>query len=241
MPGPNGPTASVPFPPSAGFAPPPAVNSLAPDFPNGYAHQGSVALEGRVGGTDIAVRWVGSHGVNLVRKLNLNQPPPGPGPVDARRPIPGYGDVLWIEPLASSSYNALEVRVERPQARGLWLRGAWTWGHSIDDQSAFLASDGNDNTPQDRGPRWEDEAHLPRALRDGRRARGRAVDRDDRRRRRGLGPLRGDAGRRLTDQREPGIAFGCPASQATRIDEAGPDGPASCRDRGAAATTCRPR
>jgi hypothetical protein len=156
VPGPNGPTAGVPFPPSAGFTPPPAVNSLAPDFPSGYAHQGSVALEGRAGGTDIAVRWVGSHGVNLVRKLNLNQPLPGAGPVDARRPIPGYGDVLWIEPLASSSYNALEVRVERPQARGLWLRGAWTWGHSIDDQSAFLASDGNDNTPQDsRHPELE--------------------------------------------------------------------------------------
>jgi hypothetical protein len=156
VPGPNSPTASVPFPPSAGFTPPPAVNSLAPDFPNGYAHQGSIGLEGRAAGTDMAVRWVGSRGVNLVRKLNLNQPPPGPGPVDARRPIPGYGDVLWIEPLASSSYSALEVRVERRQARGLWLRGAWTWGHSIDDQSAFLASDGNDNTPQDsRHPELE--------------------------------------------------------------------------------------
>jgi hypothetical protein len=156
VPGPNGPTASVPFPPAAGFTPPPAVNSLAPVFPNGYAHQGSVGLEGRAGGTEIAVRWVGSRGVHLVRKLNLNQPPPGPGPVDARRPIPGYGDVLWIEPLASSSYNSLQVRVERPQARGLWLRGAWTWGHSIDDQSAFLASDGNDNTPQDsRHPELE--------------------------------------------------------------------------------------
>src|SRR4029079_15485992 len=73
-----------------------------------------------------------------------------------RGPIPGCGGVLWSEPLASSSYNALEVRVERPQARGLWLRGAWTWGHSIEDQSAFLASDGNDNTPQDsRHPELE--------------------------------------------------------------------------------------
>jgi hypothetical protein len=147
--GPGGPTASVPFPPTAGFTPPPAVNSLSPDFPTGYAHQGSLGLEGRAGRTDIAVRWVGSRGIHLVRKLNLNQPPPGPGSVDERRPIPGYGDVLWIEPAASSAYNALEVRVERPQARGLWLRAAWTWSHSIDDQSAFLASTGNDNTPQD--------------------------------------------------------------------------------------------
>ena len=40
----------------------------------------------------------------------------------------------WIEPAASSVYNALELRAEHPQARGLWLRAAWTWGHAIDDQ-----------------------------------------------------------------------------------------------------------
>jgi hypothetical protein len=124
------------------------VNSLAPEFATGYAHQASLGLEGRVGTTTLSARWVASRGVHLVRKRNLNQPPPAPGPVDERRPIAGYGDVLWIEPAASSVYNALELRVERPDVHGLWLRAAWTWGHAIDDQSAFLASDGNDNTPQ---------------------------------------------------------------------------------------------
>jgi hypothetical protein len=68
--------------------------------------------------------------------------------VDARRPIAGYGDVLLVEPGASSVYHALQVRAERSAVHGLWLRAAWTWGKSIDDQSAFLASEGNDNTPQ---------------------------------------------------------------------------------------------
>ena len=149
VPGASAPTASVPFPAAGGFEPPASVNSLAPDFPVAYAHQGSLGLEGRLGGTSIAVRWVGSRGVHLVSKRNLNQPAPAPGPVDARRPIPGYADILWIDTSGSSVYHALEVRVERPEAHGLWLRGVWTWGKSIDNQSAFLASDGNDNTPQD--------------------------------------------------------------------------------------------
>jgi hypothetical protein len=68
--------------------------------------------------------------------------------VEERRPIPGYGDVLLVEPEAASVFHALQVRAERSAKHGLWLRGAWTWGKSIDDQSAFLASEGNDNTPQ---------------------------------------------------------------------------------------------
>ncbi len=156
VPGAVPPTAANPFPSAGGIVPPASVNSLAPQFATVYSHQGSLGLEGQRGLTTLSVRWVGSHGVNLTRKRNLNQPPPGPGPVDARRPIAGYGDVLWIEPEASSNYNALEVRAERSTRRGLWLRAAWTWGHAIDDQSAFLASDGNDNTPQDsRHPELE--------------------------------------------------------------------------------------
>jgi len=148
VPGPSGPTASDPFPSGGGFEPPASVNTLDPSFATAYAHQGSLGLEGRLGTTTLSARWVASRGIHMVRKRNLNQPPPAPGPVDERRPIPGYGDVLWIEPAASSVYNALELRAEHPDARGLWLRAAWTWGHAIDDQSAFLASDGNDNTPQ---------------------------------------------------------------------------------------------
>jgi hypothetical protein len=159
--GPVPPTASNPFPDAAGFEPPTSANTLAPDFPTGFRQQGSVGVEARVRGTDVAVRWVGSRGTHLVRKRNMNQPPPGPGPVDERRPIAGFGDILLVESAGSSVSHALQVRVERPQARGLWLRGSYTWGKSIDDGSAFLASEGNDNTPQ-----WSARPDLERGLSD---------------------------------------------------------------------------
>jgi hypothetical protein len=148
VPGGEAPTAANPFPSAAGFVPPASVNTLAQQWRNAYAQQASLGLEARVAGTDVALRWVGAWGSHLVRKRNLNQPVPAPGPVDERRPIAGYGDILLVEPEASSVYHALQLRVERRSVGGLWLRAAWTWGKSIDDQSAFLASEGNDNTPQ---------------------------------------------------------------------------------------------
>ena len=148
VPGAQLPTVADPFPQTAGFEPLPSVNTLATDFSSAFSQQGSLGLEGRALGLDMAVRWVGTRGHSLVRKRNLNQPAPGPGDIDARRPIQGFADVLLVEPEAQSLYHSLQVRGERRWRNGLWLRGAYTWGKSIDDASAFLASEGNDNTPQ---------------------------------------------------------------------------------------------
>jgi hypothetical protein len=138
-----------PFPAGRGFSPRATVNTLDPRARTAYTQQGSLAFEQNFGGTSAAVRYVTSHGDNLVRKRNLNQPPPGPGPIDARRPIPGFADILLVESSASSSYHALQMSVVRRPTHRLSLRGAYTLSKSMDDASAFLATDGDDNTPQD--------------------------------------------------------------------------------------------
>ena len=73
---------------------------------------------------------------------------PGPGSIDSRRPIPTLGDVLLVESTASSSYHALQLTATR-RDRATMLRAAYTLSKSMDDTSSFLASDGDDNTPQD--------------------------------------------------------------------------------------------
>ena len=138
-----------PFPAGRGFSPRTSVNTLDPNARTGYTQQGSLAVERIFRGTTTAVRYVTAYGDNLVRKRNLNQPPPGPGPIDARRPIAGFGDILFVESTASSRYHALQLSAVRRTLRRLSLRGAYTWANSQDDTSAFLATDGDDNTPQD--------------------------------------------------------------------------------------------
>jgi hypothetical protein len=136
-----------PFP-GSGVPSAPSINTIDPHFRTGYAQQASLGLERAFTHVTITARYVGAFGDGLVRKRNINQPEPGPGAIAARRPIPGFGDILFLESEASSRYHALQLAVERPLARGLAFKAGYTWSTSNDDTSAFLATDGDDNTPQ---------------------------------------------------------------------------------------------
>src|SRR6185436_13547686 len=56
--------------------------------------------------------------------------------------------ILLVESTASSRYHALEMSAVRRAGRGVSFRAAYTLATSEDDTSAFLATDGDDNTPQ---------------------------------------------------------------------------------------------
>ena len=138
-----------PFSSGKTISPRPTINTLDPNWHDGYAQEATAGLDGVVKGTTINVRYVLSYGYDLVRKVNINQPVPGPGTLDSRRPISTLGDVLLVQSTASSDYNALDVTVARHFLRGIDVRGAYTLGKSMDNTSSFLASNGDDNTPQD--------------------------------------------------------------------------------------------
>ena len=137
-----------PFP-GAGFGTEPTFNSVAQDMRTAWAHQASLGVEHAFADTTLNARYVGSWGRDLVRKRNINQATPGPGELGPRRPLPQYGDILLVESGAQSTYHALQLGAVRRAGSRLTFRGSYTWSKSMDDQSAFLATDGNDNTPQD--------------------------------------------------------------------------------------------
>ena len=149
----------IPFPPARGSRRRADVNTLAPDFPHGYAQQGSLGLEGaRSAATTLAARWVGAHrrqpGAQAQSQSAAARARSGRRPAAdsrlRRHAVDRAGGIVALQ-------RAAKCAVERPHARGLWLRGrAGRGATSIDDQSAFLASDGNDNTPQNsRHPELE--------------------------------------------------------------------------------------
>lgn len=146
---PNFLTLSDPFPLGRGFSPLPSPVTLDRHYRTGYAQHWSFGLQRELGPGWIAeVNYVGSKGTHLVMKRNLNQPVPGAGDINARRPIPGFSDILLVSSDASSTYHALQARVEKRYARGLSLLAVYTYSKSLDNSSSFLESKGDDNTPQ---------------------------------------------------------------------------------------------
>ena len=110
-------------------------------YKNNHIWQWSTELE-KAWGKDwvTTVGYVGSAASNLDNTLpNLNNPDPGPGPVQSRRPYQYYvdsrnpstllplGTIRRVESWASSNYNALQSRIEKRFSRGLTLNGSFTY------------------------------------------------------------------------------------------------------------------
>jgi len=77
---------------------------------------------------------VASKGTHVDTSLqNFNQPDPGPGPIQARRPYPQYARIRMIAPDTNTIYHSLQTRFERRFSKGLSLTTAYTWSHLIDD------------------------------------------------------------------------------------------------------------
>ncbi|MCI0624861.1 MAG: TonB-dependent receptor [Acidobacteria bacterium] len=142
-------TLSDPFPLGRGFSPLPSPVTLDRHYRTGYAQQWSFGVQQELRRDWLLeVNYIGSKGTHLVMKRNLNQPAPGPGDINARRPIPGFSDILLVSSDASSTYHALQARIEKRYSRALSLLGVYTFAKSVDNSSAFLESKGDDNTPQ---------------------------------------------------------------------------------------------
>ncbi len=77
--------------------------------------------------------YVGSSTHRLYYPNQIDQPTPGPGAVQARRPFPKYSALHAYAPLIDANYNSLQAQVERRFNNGFSLLAAYTWGHAIDD------------------------------------------------------------------------------------------------------------
>jgi hypothetical protein len=137
-----------PFPTAGGMAPPPSLNTLNPDFAAASVQQWNLGVERRLAGGTVSMTYAGSKGTKLVRSRDLNQAPPGPGEVGARRPYPQYGSIFYVESAANSGYEALQVNYIRHLSNRVSARAAYTWGKSIDNTSAFLGTRADKNFPQ---------------------------------------------------------------------------------------------
>jgi hypothetical protein len=107
--------------------------------------------------TVLEVGYVGSHGVHLFYQTDRNPPVPtigpdghqvfgtftpfaGPGP--NRRANPALGYFNSSEAGANSSYNSLQVNLNRRFQRNVQGQLSYTWSHCIDDSSGTYGLEG---------------------------------------------------------------------------------------------------
>ena len=108
--------------------------------------------------------YMGSEGHKLERLRTFNDPVPGPGAVQSRRPWPEFGAIQEVDGSVNSNYNSLYVNMRHRFAHGLTFAQAYTWSRAIDNGSAIRSHGGDILLPQDnnnlRGDRGLSNFHV---------------------------------------------------------------------------------
>lgn len=112
------------------------------DFPEGITHQWNLNIQRSLPGNYIfSAAYVGANTAHRrLGAVQINQPKPGPGPLDPRRLFPAYSDISVDIPIGTNNYQGLELKFERRFHKGFSILSGYTWSHT-------MAGDiGQDNT-----------------------------------------------------------------------------------------------
>lgn len=117
------------------------LSAWALDMKQAYVYHWSFGIQQQVKDYVFEANYVGTKGNDLPLTYNINAPFAGPGSVASRRPYQGLGDITYTSNMDTSSYNALETRVERRYSRGLALLVSYTFSKTLDNGGEQLVGD----------------------------------------------------------------------------------------------------
>ena len=139
---------SDPFPSNFPFPLPPSALTFQRDLRTPYLHQWNAGIQQELGrGRTVEVAYVGSRGRNLIRGRDINQAEPSPS-FPNLRPNPFFADIIAVESMARSTYDALQVQFQEQMPSGS-VMVSYTLADSQDNASGFFSSAGDPNFPQD--------------------------------------------------------------------------------------------
>jgi hypothetical protein len=96
----------------------------------------------------VEVSYMGTWTLGADNATVRNVPEPGPGPIQARRPIPQLSRVNAIRFDGKSIYHGVTLKAERRFANNAAYSASYTWSHSKDDASSPGATEAETNVPQ---------------------------------------------------------------------------------------------
>jgi Carboxypeptidase regulatory-like domain len=99
-----------------------------------YLQAWNLGLQRELGtGIVLDVTYVGNKDTKLWARTWPNQPLPGPGSVDSKRPYPNVSTVAGNEPVGNANYHGLQIKGEKRSSQGLSLLAGYTWSKAITD------------------------------------------------------------------------------------------------------------
>lgn len=94
----------------------------------GYNEHYSLSVQHEFGAHDMfEVAYVGNHGVDLNGSNDFNDPAPGPGAIQARRPWQPWSTITFNTQDVSTNYNSLQAKLEHRESHGLQALVAYTY------------------------------------------------------------------------------------------------------------------
>jgi hypothetical protein len=112
----------------------PSITSSLAHLHQQYTEQWNLSVEQQLA-SRIAVTfaYVGNRTLHLQQGIRRNDPPPGPGAIQARRPFPQWGPIGLQEWGGKGNYNGLQSEIEFRDWHGLTLIGSYVFSKCLDN------------------------------------------------------------------------------------------------------------
>jgi hypothetical protein len=142
------------LPPSSGLipinAPTGSLNGTFPQRHTAYTQQWSVSLQHELASSFLLeLNYVGNLSLHLQDQFNLNQPFPGTGNVQARRPFysvdPNLTDFTYVEQRGVGNYHGLQISLKKRYSNGLSFLTNYTWSKAIENPGSNYGNTGHQN------------------------------------------------------------------------------------------------
>ena len=130
---PNAPGQVCPFGYVAASCSTPNVYGVEPQAKDTYVQQWNFAVQRQLtANTSLDLAYVGNKSTHLNQGLSINDPLPGPGTVQPRRPYPQWGTITYPVFDENGNFNAMQVKYQVRAWRDANLLAAYSHGKCID-------------------------------------------------------------------------------------------------------------
>jgi hypothetical protein len=112
----------------------PSLTTMELRTKNTYIHEYNLAVQHQFGNKlSLDVAYVGNRSLHIVQPFQVNDPFPGPGTIQTRRPYQQWGTIGLSRYAGNANYNALQTKLETRALAGATFLISYTYARCLTD------------------------------------------------------------------------------------------------------------